>query len=129
MRSPRWLLCLFAGLAGTSLASERDWRTTVAPYYRVLSQLNDRETAAWMRGFDQYVLSTSDTLKLDLRALPPLTVVIFDRDKDYAPYKPTRPNGRTAANVAGQFVWRPTWSMIGMAYQVDNPKAAQNASA
>ncbi len=120
MTTRRWLLCpLFAILAGQSLAGERTWRLVVAPHYRVLSELGDRDTLAWMRNFDQYIQSTSDFLKINLQALPPLTVVIFDRDKDYTPYKPMRPNGKTA-NVAGQFVWRPTWSMIGMAKETDS---------
>ncbi len=119
MTLARWLLCGFAILAGQSLASGREWRMAVTPHYRVLSQRDDRDTTGWMRRFDQYVLSTSDTLQLDLGALPPLTVVIFDRDKDYDPYKPTRPNGKTA-NAAGQFVWRRTWSVIGMAGEADS---------
>lgn len=119
MTSQRWFFCICAILAGQSLASERAWRLVVAPHYQVLSQLNDHDTDAWMRNFDQFIMSTSDVLKLGLRALPPLTVVIFDRDKDYAPYKLMRPNGKSA-NVAGQFVWRTSWSMIGMAHERDS---------
>jgi tetratricopeptide (TPR) repeat protein len=119
MTTHRWLLCLFAILAGQSLAAEPTWRQVVAPHYRVISELSDRDTLAWMRSFDQYIQSTSDFLKINLAALPPLTVVIFDRDKDYTPYKLLRPNGRTAS-VAGQFVRRPTWSMIGMAKETDS---------
>ena len=52
---------------------------------------------------------------MNLRSMPPLTVVIFDREKDYEPYKLLKPNG-TSARVAGQFVRQPSWSMIGMAY-------------
>jgi hypothetical protein len=118
LMSPRWFFCLFALLAGPSIASDHLWRLAVAPHYRVLSQLSDRDTTAWMRGFDQFILSTSDTLKFDPGLLTPLTVVIFDRDRDFGPYKLLRPNGKTA-NVAGQFVWRTTWSMIGMAHEGD----------
>jgi tetratricopeptide (TPR) repeat protein len=120
MRSRQWLLCVLAFLASQSLAAERPWRLVIGPHYRVLSQLNDRETAGWMHRFDQYIVATSAFLKLDLQALPPLTVVIFDRDKDFEPYKMTRPNGLTATNVAGFFVRRPTWSMIGMAEEGDS---------
>ena len=114
MMFQRWIFCLLAILAGRSAVSEPAWRMAVAPHYRVLSQLNDRDTDAWMRNFDQFILSTSDTLKFDLATLAPLTVVLFDRDKDYAPYKLLRPNG-TTSNVAGQFVWRRTWSAIRVA--------------
>jgi hypothetical protein len=114
----KWLVLISVLLAGQSLASEPVWRLAVAPHYRVLSQVGDRDTAAWMRDFDQFILSTTDTLKINPNLLAPLTVVIFDRDKDFAPYKLMRPNGKTA-NVAGQFVWRTTWSAIGMAHQGD----------
>jgi len=110
----RWVLCLFVLMCGQAVASDAPWRTATTPNYQILSQLNDRETAGWMRDFDQYILSVSGTLKMDLRALPPLTVVLFARDKDYTPYKLQRPDG-TTANVAGQFARRSTWSTISMA--------------
>lgn len=111
----RWALCLFAIASGHLMASDAPWKTATTPYYRIISQANDRDTADWMRGFDQFILSTSGTLGINLRALPPLTVVIFARDKDFSPYKILGPNGKTA-NVAGQFEWQPTWSMIAMAH-------------
>jgi tetratricopeptide (TPR) repeat protein len=111
----RWALCLFAIASGHLLASDAPWKTASTPYYRVISQVGDRDTADWMRGFDQFIVATSSTLGINLRALPPLTVIIFARDRDYSPYKVLRPNGKTA-NVAGQFEWRPTWSMIAMAH-------------
>jgi hypothetical protein len=110
----RWVLCVLV-LGGQALAGDAPWRTATTPNYRIISQLSDSDTADWMRGFDQFVSSTSATLGINPRALPPLTVVIFARGKDYTPYKLAAPNGRTA-NVAGQFVWRPTWSMIAMAH-------------
>lgn len=113
-RTARWLVCLLVIASSSALAGERTWKMVTTDHYRLFSQLNDRETAAWMRGFDQFILSTTDILKMDMRALPPLTVVIFGSDKEYTPYKVLKPNGQTA-KVAGQFVWRPTWSMIGMA--------------
>jgi tetratricopeptide (TPR) repeat protein len=113
-RLARWLICLLLIAAGPALAGERTWRIATTPHYRLLSQLSERETAAWMREFDQFILSTSDVLKMDVRALTPLTVVIFAGDKDFTPYKMMKPNGQTA-KVAGQFIGRPTWSMIGMA--------------
>ncbi len=111
----RWVLCVLVLVSSQARADDASWRTATTPNYRIISQLSDSDTADWMRGFDQFVLSTCGALGLNPRALPPLTVVIFARGKDYTPYKLAGPNGRTA-NVAGQFVWRPTWSMIAMAH-------------
>ena len=103
------LFCLIAG--PTAFAA--DWRTVETPHYRLVTQAGDREATQWMRDFDQFILSTTALLQIDPKALPPLTVVIFDRDRDYTPYKVLRPNGKVA-NVAGQFIRMPTWSVIGM---------------
>jgi tetratricopeptide (TPR) repeat protein len=114
-RFQHWLACLLLVLpASPIVAAEKTWRTVTTPYYRLLTQTDDRQAVDWMRNFDQFILSTTDVLQLDVRALPPLTVVIFDRDQSYTPYKLQLPNGQTA-KVAGQFIRRPTWSMIGMA--------------
>lgn len=110
----RWVICLLVIGTGHAVAADRTWRMATTPNYRLLSQLDERDTAAWMRNFDQFILSTTDVLKMDLRALPPLTVVIFANDKALTPYKMLKPNGQIA-KVAGEFIWRPTWSMIGMA--------------
>jgi len=111
----RWAPCIFAIITSHALGGEAAWKMATTPNYQILSQLDDRETAQWMRDFDQYILSISDLMKIDVRALPPLTVVIFARDKDYTPYKLLRPDG-TTANVYGQFIRRQTWSMIAMAF-------------
>lgn len=112
----RWFIGLLLVLAtSAAIAADGDWKLATTPHYRLLSQASERETTAWMRGFDQFILSTSDVLKTDLRSLPPLTIVLFDRDRDYAPYKLQRPDGRTAA-ISGQFIRWPTLSMMGMAH-------------
>lgn len=106
------LLSLIAFLAGPVLAAN-DWRMVETPHYRLLTQASDREATQWMRDFDQFILSTTALMNIDRRALPQLTVVLFDRDRDYTPYKVLRPNGQVAS-VAGQFIRMPTWSVIGM---------------
>lgn len=108
-------LFLFTLAVAQATAGDRPWKTATTPNYRLISQASDDQTNRWMREFDQFILSTTDVLKMNLRSMPPLTVVIFDREKDYDPYKLLKPNGTTAP-VAGQFVRQPSWSMIGMAY-------------
>ena len=111
----RWALCVLALATGPTFAADPAWKTATTPNYRIISQVSDLDTADWMRGFDEFVLATSTKLGISPHALPPLTVVIFARAKDFTPYKVLRPNGKTA-NVAGQFSWRPTWSVIAMAH-------------
>lgn len=114
-----WLVAIAACIslltANHATLAEPVWRTAVTPNYRVISELDDRDTTEWMRSFDQFILSTTDVLRMNVHSAPPLTVVIFAHNSDYEPYKMLRPNGRSA-NVAGQFIRHPSWSMIGMAY-------------
>jgi tetratricopeptide (TPR) repeat protein len=104
-----WLLC---GVSSVAMAAG-SWKTATTPFYTLVTQADDRESTQWMRDFDQFVLSTADLVKMNVNALPPLTVVLFADDKSYTPYKLRRPDGK-AASVAGQFIRRSTWSAIGM---------------
>lgn len=106
------------------LAADGAWRQLNTEHYRVISQLNDWDTAEWVRQYDQFIASTSTMLTINLKALPPLTVVLFSRDKDFIPYKPPRPSGRTAS-VAGLFVRQPTWSVIGLAQDTEDENTRQ----
>jgi tetratricopeptide (TPR) repeat protein len=117
--SMRWLILLLVIVTGQVTAAEPTWRMAITPHYKLLSQLSDRDTTEWMKNFDLFVLSTTDILHMDMRSLPPLTIVIFKRDKDYEPYKLLRPNGEIA-KVAGQFARHPTWSIMGMARERDS---------
>ena len=123
-RLQRCWLWLVAPMLCCAHAAERPWRMATTPQYTLLSQASERETREWMRGFDQFILSTADLLRFDLKALPPLTVLLFNGDKDYTPYKLRRPDGKTAS-VAGQFVRRPTWSLIGMSLAAEDDELRQ----
>ncbi|MEJ0098824.1 MAG: hypothetical protein WDO12_03405 [Pseudomonadota bacterium] len=118
-RTSPWLqrlsVLLLALLAtAQTLAAERPWHRLEAEHYAVLSQLDDADTLGWTRDFDQFIAALSSLLGINPKQLPPLTVVLFARDKDFTPYKLMRPNGRTA-NLAGEFVRQRTWSVIGIA--------------
>jgi len=113
-----WLLFC----ASAPVIAADTWKTTVTPYYVLVSQTSDRESMQWMRDFDQFILSTADLVKLNVKSLPPLTVVLFDNDKSYTPYKLRLPDGK-AANVAGQFIRRESWSVIGMEQNVRDDEA------
>lgn len=90
------------------------WRMVTTEHFRVLSQANDRETGKWIRDYEQFIAATSDALGIKPRALPPLTIILFSRDRNYTPYKLKRPDGK-AAKVAGQFVTLGGISSIAMA--------------
>src|SRR5262245_23368762 len=104
--------------ASPAPAAEAAWRTLETEHFRVLSQLGDRDTIAWARDFNQFVASMSGVLRINPRRLPPLTIVLFARDRDFTPFMTARPNGRTA-NIAGLTIRQPTWSVIAIGQNPD----------
>jgi tetratricopeptide (TPR) repeat protein len=108
------LLALLAAPPSATAAAAESWRMVTTPHFRVLSQVNDRETAKWIRDYQQFISATSDALSIKPRALPPLTVILFARDRSFTPYKLMRPDGKVA-KVAGQFVTFGGISTIGLA--------------
>lgn len=101
----------FAAAAGA------EWRMITTPHFRVLSQAGEQKTLLWVRNYEQFVMTASAALDIKPDDLPPLTIVLFARDKEYTPYKVMR-DGK-AARVAGQFMRRAGLSAIGMAADSD----------
>lgn len=110
------LLGAFSG-GGPAWAAGSAWRMLKTPRYTVVSQLPDGATAAWAADFDQFIESMGGLMKINPALLPPLTVVLMARDKDFEPYKPPRPNGSVAKNIAGFFYRTEGWGVIGLAEQ------------
>jgi hypothetical protein len=102
-------------VAGRAADSAAEWRLLETPRFKVLSQLPDAETRAWAGEFDQFLSALSEMAPADESALPPLSVVLFARDAEFAAYKPANANGKRASHVGGFFVSRDTWSAIGLA--------------
>lgn len=116
-------IALLALLATPLAASAADsWRMVTTEHFRVLSQASDRDTARWIRDYEQFIAATSDALGIQPRALPPLTMILFSKDKNYTPYKLRRPDG-SAAKVAGQFVTLGGISSIAMALGSEQEEA------
>lgn len=101
-----------------ALAAAAEWRMVNTPHFRVLSQVGDRETAKWIRNYEQFISATADATGIKPTALPPLTMILFANDKGFTPYKMMRPDGK-AAKVAGQFITLGGASTIGLAVDSD----------
>jgi hypothetical protein len=109
------LLTLLALLAAPQFAAAADsWRMVTTPHFRALSQASEQKTRLWIRDYEQFISAASRALNIKPDALPPLTVILFARDKEFSAYKPVRPDGK-AARISGQFVKLAGLSVIGMA--------------
>lgn len=120
-RTVAWMAgaCLAACVAAPVQASDLPWRELKTERYTVLSQLSDRDTRGWAEEYDEFIATVLEITHFRPRSLPPLTVVLFKRDRDFAAFKPPRPDGRRADNVAGFFLRRETWGVIGLAETAD----------
>jgi hypothetical protein len=110
------LLALLA--APQSVNAAEGWRMVTTEHFRVLSQAGDRQTQLWIRNYEQFISATSNAVGIKPNALPPLTMILFARDKEFTPYKMVRPDGK-AARISGQFMRLGGISVIGLAVDSD----------
>jgi hypothetical protein len=117
----RLLAVLGAGLVlavcalGQARAGEPEWLKVATPRYTVLSQWDEPRTLAWVREYDRYIDSVATLLHVDTTALPPLTIVIFAHQRDFAPYLPDRSDSAEAPRQKAYFTRRETWAIAGLA--------------
>lgn len=97
----------------TAGAAERDWQKLSSARFTIVSQLRENETRDWAAEFDQFVDELTGFLGIEKAVLQPVTVVLFRTRRDFAPYRPARPDGEPA-DVAGVFASRDTWGVIGL---------------
>ena len=107
--------CLCATLATLDVgaASDEAWLRLQAPNFGMVSQLNEAITRRRAQEFNQFVESLRQLYTIDDARLPPLTIVLFDRERDFAPYRNQTASGQSE-DVSGFFGNAEYWSVIGM---------------
>lgn len=107
------ILVLFPAARLCAQGREAVWRKVEAENFTVLSALGEKETAKWAAEFVVYIGTLKRFITLDARRLPPITIVLFARDRDFHPYRVVGPNGRTI-DLAGFFSRRESWAVAGL---------------
>jgi tetratricopeptide (TPR) repeat protein len=105
---------LVAASSTPSQAAEPTWLALRTPRFGVVSQLGEQETRRWAVEFDDFIDALQQLYPAREAALPPLTIVLFRDARRFAPYRPRTADNKPA-DVAGYFVNRDSWSVIGMA--------------
>eukprot|EP01035_Chromulina_nebulosa_P008949 gene8949-12095_t len=106
---------LFAVLVpstGRSAKAER-WLRLSTPEFTIFTTLGEREAAEWAGEFSQFVAALRSYFAVGDRPLPPLTMVLFARDRDFEKYRPLDAKGKPQP-VAGFFGRHETWSVAGL---------------
>ena len=113
--------CLFAAalLAALPTRAAPVWHQLAAPEFTVVSQLSEANTRAWADEFSQFIEALGGIVPMDLRALPPLTVVLFAAPEEFAPYRPLGPDGKPI-DIAGFFSRHRSWAIIGLASRAND---------
>jgi len=110
---------LAAALAAAAIAAaaaaraEDDWLRLQTPRFGVVSQLDEGTTRRWAVEFDQFIDTLQRVFAVDDSALPPLTIVLFENQRAFNPYRPRNAQGEQA-DIVGFFANRGTWSVIGI---------------
>lgn len=94
-------ITLFALTAGFSCEGAPQWTRLDAANFTILSQLSVKETRSWAVEFEQFHRGLGGFLRINEKALRPVTVILFATDRAMQSYKPLE-NGKPA-KVAGYF--------------------------
>jgi tetratricopeptide (TPR) repeat protein len=100
-------------VAGRGSAAEPEWLKLQAPSFGVISQLDEDDTRDWAVEFEQFIDALHQLYRVENVALPPLTIVLFKRSGDFAPYRIQTESGQ--GEVDGFFGNNGSWSVIGLA--------------
>ena len=105
-------ILLWVGSFPSVIAAEEEWLYLQTPEFSVVSQLDERKTRRWAGEFDQFVSALFSLYAIERKGLPPLTIVLFDKTRNFAPYRPRTESGQ-ANNVGGVFGRQANWSVMG----------------
>ncbi|MBN4053811.1 hypothetical protein JYT97_02885 [Haliea sp. AH-315-K21] len=90
-----------------------DWLTLSTPRFTIYSQLDEEDTFEWAQDFDLFLSVIQQVIRIDERLLPPLDIVLFERERDFQFYRPGYEEG-TRENVLAFFSNMDSWSIIGV---------------
>jgi Skp family chaperone for outer membrane proteins len=96
-RGPRFffaVILMAAATAGLPARAAPEWQMLETPRFTIISQQKEKTTREFAEEFNQFVEALHGVITVDERALPPLTIVLFAREKDFRPFQPLRPDGK-----------------------------------
>jgi hypothetical protein len=114
MPAYRRLILALIALAAVNVAraAEPEWLKLQAPSFGVISQLDEDDTRRWAVEFDQFIGAMHALYNIAELDLPPLTIVLFRQNRQFAPYHVQTESGQV--KIAGFFGRTKDWSVIGL---------------
>lgn len=105
-------LVLTISFASPDRLAAQEWIELSSPRMTVLSQVSEKRTREWAAEFDQFIDALNEIISVNEALLPPLTVILFRRSRDFSDYQIQTESG--AAVVEGVFVNTDTWSVMSL---------------
>lgn len=124
MRCAKWVLAVLgvAGLVATAWGREATWVKVEAPEFTLIGTLPAKAAVERAEAFSQFIAALGEFVPVDRRMLPRLTLVVFDRDKEFAPFRPLNTEGKPK-DVAGFMAHWSSWAVAGLSAE-DGAQAA-----
>lgn len=98
-------------------AAGTEWLKVETPRFTVLSQWDERSTLALARDYARFVEAAAPLLGTHVDTLPPLTVLLFAKDREFVAYAPERAEGRSGAGVNAFYARRESWAVAGLSVE------------
>ncbi len=103
-----------AAAASLPTQAAPEWQMVETPRFTIISQQKEKTTQEFAEEFNQFIAAIGGVITADESRLPPLTIVLFNREKDFQPYQPLREDGKQADWAAGMYNRTETWGVIGL---------------
>lgn len=115
-RRARWV-GLVALMASVAEAARDDWRYVRTENFEMLSQASEKKTRKIVAELEQFRASFLATFRLRPAHEPRVTVILFDSDRRFTPYKPTYQG--QPKEVSGYFIGGDDETVIALNLDVE----------
>lgn len=101
-------------LPATLVAAGTGWHKVATPRFTLYSNAAAADALQAGEELQVFISALHTIVPVNLDRLPPLTVVIFRKEKEFKPFRPLAPDGKPR-DVAGYFSRAPSWAVFGLA--------------
>lgn len=108
------LIVLANSLVWGKTITDRDWLRVTMPEFALVTDQNEKQAISWAIEFGQYVAALREYFQMRERRLLPLTIVVFEFERDYLDFQPLDAHGKPQS-MDGFFARHESWAVVGLA--------------
>lgn len=107
------LLGFLGLLLAPLIADAGPWIKVTAPHFTLYSNTSGGTALKSANDLQVFITALALIIPVDEAALPPLTIILFQKKKEFLPFRPLAPNGKPR-DVAGYFCRMPNWAVFAL---------------